>query len=198
MTTGAIYYKIKQNNLSLRFKKNYLNYFLAYLLACVPGTLFFHGRHSVYIAAFLFTAFLFFHRRKTLGKSVFTFLILVTTILIFQIVIFERFSFQNIVALFMYVLYPYFIIRLIGPKFTEYYVNIIYFFTLVSFIFYFPSWLFPGFHRAIGEIPFALNTDYLLDNQNFIIYTWENFYNNILRNSGNFGEPGSFACRLNA
>jgi hypothetical protein len=69
--------------------------------------------------------------------------------------------------------------------------------TLVSFIFYFPSLISYEFHNSIGSIAPTLKTDYLLDDQNFIIYTWENYTTTgVLRNSGIFTEPGSFASYL--
>jgi hypothetical protein len=73
---------------------------------------------------------------------------------------------------------------------------------VISFVFYFPSYVSNSYHQVIGKIAPTLRTDHLLgptyrQGQNFLLYTWEHKADNgLIRNSGNFTEPGYFACYL--
>ncbi len=173
-----------------------INYILIYLFTAIPTTIFFYGRQAVFIAVFLVVAFLFFKKQKVFGNDFKTIVLLITVLHITQSLIFGRFAFEGTVRLYMTFLYPYFIIKLIKGKWTYYFVNYIVAITIISLLFYIPSLISSSFHSFVSSIAPTLGTDYLLADQNFIVYTSEAWRNGLLRNSGNFTEPGLFSCYL--
>jgi hypothetical protein len=179
-------------------KRNKLDYILTYLLVCVPGTLFFNARQLVFYAAFLFALITFFKRKRYFSKDFTRFILLIVLLLFIQTIKFKVFSTISAIGLFIAFLYPYFIAKAVGHKIIYLYIEIVYFLAILSLFFYIPSIISPVFHNSISKIPIALNTDIILYNQNFIIFTVESakasiFGIDVLRNSGNFTEPGVFA-----
>lgn len=177
------------------YNKKIINYFLAYLFIA-PVTIFLPNRQLLFSIIFIFSFLIFIYYKKKIEETFFIFLILNFVLLILQTYYFERFSFSSTSRLFMNILLPYFLMKSIGKNYINYFIKVIYFLTIVSFIFYFPSLISDSIHSQIGKIAPSLGTDSYLANQNFIIYTWEDKYNNLLRNSGNFTEPGYFASIL--
>jgi len=181
-----------EQNLKLTFKKFFFSY-----LFLVSATVFLPSRQALFSIIFFIAAIEFFHLKNKFGKVFIQFILFVTTLFILQTVFFERFSFSSSVRLYMNILLPYFLIRILGINYIKYYIKIIYVIAIISFLFYFPSLISSQFHEMIGRIAPYLGTDVYLDNQNFLIFTWEEKTDFILRNSGNFTEPGYFACMLN-
>ena len=81
--------------------------------------------------------------------------------------------------------------KLIGIKYIERAINIIYVITIISFLLFFPTLLIPSFYDSLAYFANNLKIDNALGGQNIIIYTVKGItaWN---RNSGNFPEPGSF------
>lgn len=173
-------------------------YLLTYCFAGIPLTIFFPGRQIVYIVTFAIILFYFLSYNKNLfPRYFFRYMVLINAVILLQTLVFNRFDFIAYVGMLMYPFYAFFIISLIGHKTYYYYVQILYVIAIISFIFYFPSLFSESIHESIGKIAPFLGTDKLLLDQNFIIYTWERRSSlGLLRNSGNFTEPGSFAAYL--
>lgn len=172
------------------------NYFLAYLLIFFD-TVFFPDilEEALYTITFLSLLVYFFLKKKQLKKHALLFVGVTFIVLLLQTAHFGIFNVPSALNVFMRILYPYLIISIIGLAFLQYFVNIIFVISLISFFFYFGAWIIPGFHNVIHNIVLALNVDSIL-NQNFIIFTWEDFHMGLLRNAGNFTEPGFFASML--
>ncbi len=82
----------------------------------------------------------------------------------------------------------YLIVKILGNKFISYYVNIVYYTAIVSFVFYFSILLIPSVASLIPSQP---NQSIII--YNFNVYVWNS---TIVRNSGPFWEPGAFAGYL--
>ena len=97
---------------------------------------------------------------------------------------------------------PYFLFKIIGIKLFKYLVNIIYFFTITSLIFWglqVISPVFDAFVQNLKDIVFTYSSD--LWPRTLIIYTVSIFQTQIanleiFRNSGIFHEPGAYALWL--
>lgn len=180
-------------NLSIRAQ-----FFLAYAFAAIPYSFYFKGRQIVYVLLFIIIAYMAHSRRSSYPISFKLYLLLVVELIIFQSITFFRFSLTNFYGVLINILYAFFLISLLHKNTYKYYTSIVLIITIISFIFYFPSLISTTIHSLIGKIPHYLKTDYLLKDQNFIIYTWERYSTlGLLRNSGNYTEPGSFSAYLN-
>lgn len=173
---------------------NKLGYFLTYLLITCYGI--FEGHYFLGIA-FIFTLILFISKRKKFDKSILHFIIFLFIMVFIQTVRFQIFFLGTTAVLFVRFLFPYFTIKLIGRNFTRYYVNIIYLFTIISFIFYFPSLILPklNLNNFLINMPampgFAHGNIFTLYQADLDVPIY-----GIIRNHGPFGEPGIFACFL--
>jgi len=181
-----------------KLKNKYiLEYFLVYILVMIPSALFFPGRKIAYYFAYLIVFFIFIRKNKKFDRTFIDFFLLNIILLILQTLYFGKFSVIGAIGLFMLLTYPYFVLQIVGQRIIPVYINIVIFICNLSFIFYFPSWISTDYHKLIGSIAPTLGTDYILPNQNFIIYTWENWTGSVLRNSGAFTEPSLFTAYLN-
>lgn len=188
----------------ISFKKNKLDYFLVYLLVATTGMNFFYHGIQFIVLGLVMTSFLFFTRRMSIDRFLIGYALLFFFIQIGQAFLFSFFSPLTFLGLYVRLLFAYFTVRLVGRKFSDYYINIIYFFAIVSFLFYLPSMIFPDFANFFLdhisphlESPFVdPDNFYYRGPQHIIIFNFNaidvaKFYS-IGRNSGPFWEPGAF------
>lgn len=182
--------------------KNYLNkanlfknYFFAYLYIA-PITIFLPYRQALFTLIFFVSVYEFFRLKNKFNNYFYYLFILTSLSFLLQTFYFERFNLSSTLRLLMNLMFPYFLLKIIGKDFIKYFIKLVYVICIISFIFYFPSLISDSIHSAIGKIAPTLGTDAYLYNQNFIIYTWEQKSDFYLRNSGNFTEPGYFAAIL--
>ena len=188
------------------FRKNKLDYILVYLLVATTGMNFFYQSVQFIVIGFLVTAFLFFARGLKIDRFLVGYLFLFFFIQMGQAFLFSFLSPLTFLGLYLRLLFAYFTIKLVDRKFTDYYINIIYVFTLISFVFYIPSIIFPGFAQFFLQhitphfvSPFANPNDFYYGEQqgHIIIFNFNAVINagrfyQIGRNSGPFWEPGAF------
>ena len=108
---------------------NKLGYFLTYLLifcSAIFGDVYFLG------IAFTFTAIIWILKKKYFDKSILYFIFFLCMLVIIQALKFQMFFLITTTTLFIRFLFPYFALKLIGRNFTRYYINIIYFLTIIS------------------------------------------------------------------
>lgn len=176
-------------------KYHFSKYFLTYLFF-IQGTIFLPNKRLIYSSFFALSAFVFFQKKLKISTSFAQFNAVILCVLMIQILLFQSISIPGIFRLFMTFLFPYFLMRSVGINYLRYYVNIMIYISIISFIFQALSYASESFHQFLSRIPYILGTD-PLNYQNFIIYTFERYYEDVLRNSGNFYEPGYFASMLN-
>lgn len=176
----------------IKNKIKYQDYFLVFLSIALSGFIFFYHSKIFLICGTFFSFLIFKSRGKVFDSGANKYFFFILILFLAQSLLFNFFSLLSLGGLLMIVLFPYFIIKSVGKNYIPIYINIIYFFTTISFFFYIPSFLSNNIHSLISKIPGILGTD--PDNlQNFILYTWEPYSNNYLRNSGPFWEPGANA-----
>jgi hypothetical protein len=187
---------------SLEKKSKILNYLLMYLLLGFSGTIFLSFKDFLLSGFFILVLIIFIEKRLTIDTSFYIFSFYILFLVIAQTMTFGAFSIIGVVRGVITFTLPYFVIKIVGIDYTKYFVKLMYFFTIISFVFYFPSLISPSFHSYIATIADKLGTDAFLANEwgyngrNFIIYTWRDWYGGFLRNSGNFTEAGAFASML--
>jgi len=180
-------------------KRTYI--FLAYLFLFFPVTNFLPVKRELYLATFTLATIIYLCKisPKEFPITYFRVLILTSVMIALQTIDWGKGTTYSFIGQIIFITYPYVVMRILGRKYINYFIDIVIFISLVSFIFYFPSLISDSIHQTIGKFGFDLNLDVSHSwKQNFLIYTWEPYWSStdLLRNAGNFNEPGNFACYL--
>ena len=176
-----------------------VNYLLVWGLVAVSGFPYFYSA-QIFIMALLFFSTLVFLKRSlsidTRGLSIIGAFFLVEML---QALINKNFEPQIIAGTFMRLSVSFLIVSLCKDKFTKYYVNILYFFCILSFIFFIPSIISPGFfYFFLNKICPLFNPpgqnviDYYQLQPSMILFTFDIAVLQF-RNPGPFWEQGAFA-----
>jgi hypothetical protein len=183
---------IKSNILEIR------NYVIMYIVFAIGGVNLFTHTKSFKVFIVIVFGIIFFKLGKQIDlKFTFT-MILIITITTIQILDFHAGSIINIGYLMILLLIPYLAVKIIGYDYINYYINITYFFCIISLIFYTFQSLSSSFYQFTSTIAPTLGTDpNPLVQENFIIYTFEHhraLNGLVLRNPGPFWEPSAMGA----
>jgi hypothetical protein len=155
---------------------NYPKYFYTFLLIGLGGIPFFTTGYFWNLTIFIFSAISFFSKGYTIERKIYLYFSFLTIVLILQAVVFSFISITTTIGIYVSFLNAYFLIKLIDKDFFKYFVDIIYYIILISFIFFIPSLLFPDFEKFLLDniAPIfqqeSSRRGYSY-NPNFIIYT---------------------------
>lgn len=188
------------------FTHKVLDYLTMYFLVGMASMPFFVGNEYLYIF-FFFALLVFVSRKKKFDVFIFYYCLVYLLIFLFQSIFYSVFEMNIVLGYLLRILFAYVAIKAIGEKAGRVFVNIIYFFTLVSFVFYIPSLFFPDTVNSILLSlskfiePFQLNDP---GRSHILIYTFGEEYSDTsglvesswFRNSGPFWEPGGFGIFL--
>ncbi|MFC1785610.1 hypothetical protein ACFL0J_08315 [Candidatus Neomarinimicrobiota bacterium] len=126
---------------------------------------------------------------------------LIVLIFVIQFFKFNFFDARGLLIILFKFSFPYLALVLIGRSFLVTYVRVMYIIAIISFLFYVPSIIVPGFENyLIDQIATIFkqqprNTFYIYS-PNFILYTINPHGGVFYRNSGPFWEPGGYVCFL--
>ncbi len=176
-------------------KRNFIDYTLLLSTIAVSGIPYFSSS-TLFAPLFVVLFSVFLLRKKRLDWKFVILLIFLVVITLVQTYVFNFYSIQTIVGVFLRVIIAYLIVKILGEKFIPYFINILYGMAIVSMIFYFLVLLVP----AMGDV--FLSIAPLFDIFNFagyknstlVIYTLDDIEGQ--RNPGPFWEPGAFAGYL--
>ena len=179
---------------------NILDYILVYLLIANSGIPFFYPYIEFKVINFIIVLLAFLFRRKTLDKFLLIYLLFFLVMVLGQFFIFNIFAYKDYLTIIVRIFIAYFTIKTVLIKFFKIYVNIIYFFAVVSFFFYIPSIIIPGFVDFIVKISPYFNPPFndILKNayHQVILFSFPPVID-VYRNSGPFWEMGTFGGFLN-
>jgi hypothetical protein len=168
-----------------------------YLVFAYGGIPFFETPKPMKIFFVLLSGAIFIAQGKKFDKNIAFVLSYLLVIFIAQTIIFGGGTFLNVGLLFIIILIPYFVTKIVGENFTEYYINITFVFACIGLLFYFASVLSPAFHDFTATLAPRFHTDPTTGvEESFIIYTYERYYGINLRSPGPFWEPGAYAVFL--
>lgn len=180
-------------------KEDKTNYVLVWGLVAVSGFPYFYSA-QIFIMILLFFATLFYLKRSIIidsrGVTIIGAFFIVEVLQVFIIKPFEP---QIIAGTFMRLFVSFVIVSLCKDKFVKYYVNIIYVFCIISFIFFVPSVLFPQFfYFFLNKVCPYFNPpgqniiEYYQLQASMILFTFDKAVLEF-RNPGPFWEQGAFA-----
>lgn len=144
----------------------------------------------------IYLLFLFYNQGLKLDQFFLKVLLFLSLLTIIHVVEFRKFSYITTSSLFIRFTVPYLVYKIVGRKqFITKYVNILYYYSIISFFFVIPSTIFPSFHNMVFYIARILKLDYINPiPQHFILYTVEpRGEYGLIQNSGPFWEHGAFA-----
>ena len=187
-----------QNN-NIIIKRNYL---LVFLIVASSGIPLFTGSEYLNIFLFLYTFIIIIYKGINKDPRAFLIIFLFFLIEVFQHFLHGSYSYRTSVGTIIKLTAAYFIVKLVREKFISYYINILYVFSLISFLFYSLSFV-PGFTDFIisqiapyFESPFIESNAFYTPSPSIIVYTFDPIAITEYRNSGPFWEPGAFAVYL--
>jgi hypothetical protein len=120
-----------------------IDYFMVIALVFVSGNLIFNNRVSLF-TVFILATILFFYRKIKFDINFVYFLIGLLVVFILQSFKFNFFPAITYVGFYIRILIAYFIIKSV-INFPDKFVKVMYYISIISFIFYIPVLLIPGF-----------------------------------------------------
>lgn len=178
------------------------DYLLVFLIVASSGFPFFSGIDFIEIFLFLLSFTIFIYKGINKDPKALIIISLFFLIEIFQHFLHGSYSYRTSLGTAVKLATVYFIVKLVKEKFIIYYINILYFFTLISLTFYILSFL-PGFSDfIISQIapffksPFVDPNAFYKPSPNIIVFNYNPSLMTEFRNSGPFWEPGAFAVYL--
>jgi hypothetical protein len=143
----------------------------------------------------------FFLKNNKLGASFLVFLALLSIVLVLQVIKYHVFVTGSFINTLMLFLFAYCVFALTGTSnFMKNFVKIIFVFTIISFIFFIPSIIIPGFESFFVEkiapvFSRQTRSEFYQYIPNIIIYCFNTNTagTGFLRNPGPFHEAGGFA-----
>jgi len=180
------------------------DYFLIGGLIAVSGFPFFLVAQANFMILFVITFYVYLKRSLSFDFRVLPIVLSFLVVEILQFMFIKPFDPVMISGTFIRMFLGFFIVMISGQNFSKYYVNIICFFSLVSFIFYPISMLFPPFFNFFTDhicpfftSPFGANEEFYVVWPTNILFCFHECVLNEFRNPGPFWEPGLFAVFLN-
>ena len=172
----------------------FLGYILTVLLVYLQGSVLLSGSRLLLILFLIIAVTIFVFKKIKLDKFIFIVLLFLLIISIVQFFSFNYISSTTLSGTLVRFLLPYFFIKIINKNYLQYFVNVMYFFTLISLLLYIPSLLFPSFYDFLLNLSSLPGSKILTLERNLILYTVETDIRlGFLRNSGLFWEPGAFS-----
>jgi len=181
-------------------ESKFIDYLLIFLIIAFSGFPFFTSNSYYILIPFIFSLYIFLNRRQKFTKGFLKVFFFLSIIIVAQIIFSNFFPVETTISFYIRFLYAYFTVKIVNENFDIIYVNILYYLTIISFVFFIPSFIFPSFEQFLITELSPLFTQTRLYSiyeytPNIILYnintgqgTWEFF-----RNSGPFWEPGAFS-----
>jgi hypothetical protein len=188
--------------INLKLKNNVKEYLLTYLMIAFSGIPVFTADNPIWAISYAIIVLIFlFDKNQKFDADVAIFVGFIVLVYVLQALVYGFFSTVTILTLILKFSYPYFTLKLVGKNFPRYFVNIMYFISITSLIFYALFIISPGFEKFILEnvapyFRYKERNDFYKPHPNFIIYTMNIHDGNLIRNCGPFWEPGGFAVFL--
>ena len=193
---------INRNDLEINSKvvttaPTFKDYFLGYLIFAFSGVTFFTQRKELLLLAFFLMLFFFIKSNKNIDGLFFSVFFLQIIISLGQLFYFQNFTAESFVGNLIIWLLPYFYIKAAGKSFVKVYINLMYFFTLIGFVFWIGINISQSFLDTLDQMVKSLNLD-PVGLENFIIFNTEHFRPGdiMIRNPGPFNEGGTYATYL--
>lgn len=183
--------------------KSKVHYLVGFLLIASSGFPYFtHFKEWIFInGGIVFVLFWLLKSKLVFSRNFYIVILLQIVINILQSVSSLHFPLLTFLGIYYRYFFAYISVLILGRYFFKVYINIIYFFTIISLLIYIPSVLFPGIvDPIINNVskliyqPFSHSLFSELEARDIIIFNFNQIELN--RNSGPFWEPTAFGSFL--
>ena len=172
-----------------------IDYFMVLALVFVSGNLVFQNRISLF-TVFILATILFFYRKIKFDITFVYFLVGLMVIFILQTFKFDFFPAFTYTGVYIRILIAYFILKSV-IDFPDKFIKVMYYISIISFIFYIPVALVPGFSEMlISKFLLYAKIEGGAMNRFNILGLFTIVPGNEFRNAGPFWEMGAFAGYL--
>lgn len=178
-----------------------IDYTLVYLLVAFSGIPFFYrSRIEVLIVCLLIPLSVFVYRKRKIDKAIIYYLLIALAVQLGQTLKFYDLPLKTFIGLHIRIAFAYLVIRSVGVKLINNYIQILVISVIISLFFYLSSYV-SAFEQALINIssyfkhPFLKEGSYRIPD-NIIVYTINTIGEGLVaikRNSGPFWEPAAFA-----
>lgn len=184
--------------------KRATDYFLVAGLIAVNGFPYFCTSQINFFALFILVLFIYLKRSLIFDTRALTIVFAFLIVEILQFIFIKPFDPIMISGTFIRMFLSFFIVSITGKQFTRYYIDVIYVCSIISFLFFIPSIVFPPFFNffvsnvcPLFDPPFADQGGFYIIWPTNILYCFHDCVLAEFRNPGPFWEPGLFAVFLN-
>jgi len=172
-----------------------VDYFMVLALVFVSGNIMFQNKISLFTVFILATG-LFFYRKSKFDMNFVYFLIVIMIIFILQIFKFNFFPVVTYLGFYIRILIAYFILKSV-VDFPDKFVNVMYYIAIISFMFFIPILLIPGFEDfLLNHLVFYAKIGEEIQSRFNIMGLYTIVPGNHFRSAGPFWEMGAFAGYL--
>ena len=176
-------------------KSKTVDYLLLLATMAVSGVPFFSASF-LYMPLFAMLLLVFLLRKKSFDVSFLIIVIFLLVITSVQTYVFNFFSLQTSVGVFLRVLNAYLLIKVLNEKFIPYFIYSMYITAIISLPFYFIVSFFPVVADALMSLSTHLQFLNLSDQNLPTVIVYNLYRIHEIRNTGPFWEPGAFAGYL--
>jgi len=176
-------------------KRNFVDYTFLFLLLAVSGIPYF-STTVLYIPLFAIFLISFLMRGYKVDKEFIYLLLFLTIITVSQTIVFDIFSFQNSLGVYLRIILAYLVVKILNKKFLDYYINIMYSLSIVAIPIYIVLIVVPGSVPVLKSMVPTFDILNISGTQleTLIVYNFAHL--DEFRNSGPFWEPGAFGGYL--
>jgi hypothetical protein len=172
--------------------KSWESFLLMFLLVGISGIPFFTQDNLFIVISFIYSAILFYLHKEKIDRFFIVIIILLILLSFCQFLTSGSFELVQNISLILRFSIPYFTIKLLKKDFFQIYIKLLYFFCIISLLFFLPTYI-PFLQKIIYGLIQKLSVEQYDWRGSIIIYT--SHYE--LRNDGPFWEAGAFSIFLN-
>lgn len=179
-------------------KRSYVDYLAMFLLLAVSGIPILQTQTYQVLFAIILAVLFLVRKGQKMDEEILYMIGIILFLVLCQAVTFSFFKTITIVGMVLRMLSAYFVVKLAGKYFLDYYIRIMVFFAITSLIFFIPIFVIPGFmDKLLAAAPSFFSYQYELwgfevDRKTLLIYNLLQETPPLLRNPGPFWEPGAF------
>jgi hypothetical protein len=180
------------------------DYFIVAAMLAVNAFPYLCSAQTNFFILFFFVSFIFLKRSIPFNTSALTIIFAFALVESLQLAFIKPFDPIMISGTAVRLLLAFFTVSLLRNKYIEYYIDVVCFFAFISFFFFIPSLLVPGFFKffvsnvcPFFDPPFVDKGGFYFIWPTNILYCFHDCVLGEFRNPGPFWEPGLFAVFLN-
>lgn len=183
-------------------QKVWVHYFLLILLVGVSSFPILIG-DEILVASFLISGLAFVNTKGKFSNVLVKYCLVFFSLFLIHSLVYKQTGIVLVLGYFFRIAFGFFVLSVIRERFFSYFINLMYWISIISLFFYAALLIYPGLKDILLDtLGPVINTIQISESnrEHIGIYTFSNvktiFYQGLLRNAGPFWEPGGFGIFL--